>query len=106
MERNNYQRMRNYPSGSRVQHTTKYIFIKQKEGGWIPEHRWLAQDKLVGRPLEPGERVFHRNGVRDDNDISNLVIVKYNTTKFIPMKHSIVLFIPHIKNPLKLATTA
>ncbi len=87
-------RMHNYPRGTKIQRTNRYVFIKQQTGQWKAEHRWVMEQKVLGRDLEEGERVFHRNGIKDENDPGNLVVVKFSTTKFVPLKKSVVLFIP------------
>ncbi len=48
-----------------------------RKNGWILEHRYVMQEHLLlveGRPLDPRERVHHRNGRRDDNRLENLEI--------------------------------
>lgn len=47
--------------------------------------------------LEDGYRVFHRDGDRTNNEISNLAPVKFNTIKFKMLKRSRILFEPSIK---------
>lgn len=91
-----YSRMSSYPKGSKVQHRSRYIFIKQDNRAWKAEHRWIMEQKRLGRDLEPGERVFHLNGVKDANHIENLVVIKFSMTKFVPLKKSVVLFIPGV----------
>jgi hypothetical protein len=38
---------------------------------WVTEHK-LVMEKMLGRHLQKGESVHHRNGVRHDNRPSNL----------------------------------
>lgn len=103
-----FPRLHNYPKGTKVQRSNRYIFIKQQTGQWKAEHRWLMEQKVLGRDLEEGEKVYHRNGLKDDNDIDNLVIIKHSTVKLKPLTKPVVLWIPqfHTMSQIKAAAKA
>ena len=43
-------------------------------GKYVRQHR-LVMERMLGRPLEKGEKVHHRNGKRGDNEPENLELV-------------------------------
>ena len=47
-----------------------YVMVKV-EGVTHREHRYVME-KYLGRPLTEGETVHHKNGIKDDNHLSNL----------------------------------
>lgn len=83
--------------GGRIKNTQGYILIHVPEhpfankDGYVREHR-LVVEKVIGRYLEKSESVHHKNHVRDDNRVENLIVVnpkdhaiyhaQFITTKF------------------------
>lgn len=50
--------------------------------GWVLEHRWLVEQDL-GRVLTPDEHVHHKDGNRQNNDLTNLEVLS-------PSEHAIL----------------
>lgn len=85
---------KSYPVGTKVQYRTGYIVVKTDEGMMAESRRvW----ELQRGPLEEGDRVFHIDGDRTNNNIRNLAKVHYNQTKFIMLKESKILWMPTIR---------
>jgi len=66
--------------GGKIKDKFGYIQIWMPEhpnakiAGYIHEHR-LVMSKHLGRPLESYEFVHHKNGIKDDNRLSNLELL-------------------------------
>lgn len=56
--------------GDTVKSTSGYLMVR-KDGKKVMQHR-LVMEQVIGRPLQPTERVHHKNGKRDDNRPANL----------------------------------
>lgn len=69
--------------GGRTKDPDGYVLVRRKDHpaanslGYVREHR-LVMEKYLGRHLRPGEVVHHKNGVRDDNRLSNLRLFASN----------------------------
>lgn len=51
--------------------TKGYVYVKTSSNEWMGMHRYVME-KHLKRKLKKFESVHHINGIRDDNDISNL----------------------------------
>jgi hypothetical protein len=70
----------NKKGGSIDQMGYRVLWIKNR---LIREHRVVAE-KMLGRPLQKGEIVHHKNGIRSDNRPENLEILP---SQSVHMKH-------------------
>lgn len=65
---------RRSPIGTLSKTGEGYIRVRTKDG-WPLQHRHVME-QVLGRSLEPWERVHHKNGRRDDNRPENLELWK------------------------------
>jgi hypothetical protein len=82
-----------YIEGTRVQHRDGHIYIKTREYGLVKEARFLAALN-EGRDLDKNERVFFRDGNRENVKRENVVPIHFNETRFKYLPHARILFIP------------
>lgn len=87
--------MRNtrYPVGTRIQRPNLYVWIKTDQG-LMPEHRWVAEQRILGRELKEGECVYRKRPDRLDNRPENLVVLERNLEKWKFLPKSRVIYIP------------
>ncbi len=85
--------------GTKVQHRNGYIHVKhvndQGQVSWTPESRRIWE--MQRGELEEGDRVFHIDGDRTNNRVGNLAKVHFNSTKFVFLKKSRILWTPKIR---------
>jgi len=64
-----------WKGGRRVDEGYVFIYMPDhpnaKSNGYVREHT-LIMSNYLGRPLEKGENIHHKNGVKDDNRLQNL----------------------------------
>lgn len=66
--------------------TSEYVQMLHPETGrLIKEHRYLMEQYL-GRKLQPNESVHHIDGIKDNNDLSNLVVLVKSAHHSLHMK--------------------
>lgn len=69
----------NWKGGRRIQRGYVYLYVpdhpRAGKRGAVQEHR-LIMEQHLGRYLEPDEIVHHLNGIKDDNRLENLQLVK------------------------------
>lgn len=68
------------PDGSERTAPNGYHYTKVN-GKWILTSRMIAEQQIIKRPLEPGERVVFKNNDRTDLRAENLQVVGPKTTK-------------------------
>lgn len=61
--------------GGRFLSTYGYVLVYTENRGYVFEHR-LIMEKHIGRQLKKKEIVHHVNGVKTDNRIENLLLLK------------------------------
>lgn len=61
-------------SGGKFTRKDGYVAIRLEGGEYELEHR-VVMAKHIGRTLEMGEHIHHRNGIKHDNRIENLELV-------------------------------
>ncbi len=93
-----------YPEGTRTQHRNGYIYVKVVDDDG--NAKLMAEARRVWElkhgPLAPGDRVFHVDGDRTNNDWRNLAKVHFNQTKFKFLREAKILYMPTVKSSMLL----
>lgn len=67
--------------GGKIKRNVGYVLLHRPEHpfcqshGYVLEHR-LIMEKHLGRYLHPKEVIHHMNGIKDDNRLENLELIK------------------------------
>lgn len=84
------------PVGTRVQYRNGHIYVKTREMGMIKEARYLVMLK-EDRELDPNERVFFRDGNRENVKYENLAPIHFAESRFKYLPRSRVIYVPRVK---------
>jgi hypothetical protein len=82
-----------YTIGTLVQRRDGYVFVKTDKG-LRAEHRVVAEQRILNRPLRKGEVVIRRAPDRTLNAPSNLVVVQHSLERFKYLPHPNILYVP------------
>jgi hypothetical protein len=85
------------PVGTIIQRREGKNYVKT-ERGWIIESRLVAEKKLLRRKLEDNEKVYHKDctliGTKEYNEEDNLVVLKFNATRYRLLPHPNIVYLP------------
>lgn len=82
-----------YIPGTKIQRRDGHCFLKTKELGLIKEARYLIMIK-EGRELDKNERVFFKDGNRENVRYENLAPIHFAESRFKYLPHSRIIYIP------------
>ena len=82
-----------YIVGTKVQEKSGHIYVKTKKYGLIKEARLIVMLK-ENRELDENERVFFKDGDRENVRYENLATIHFSQTKFKYLPHSRVIYVP------------
>lgn len=91
--------MINYIPGTKIQRRTGHIYIKTIEMGLIKEARYLVMLR-ENRDLDKNERVFFKDGNRENVEYSNLASIHFSETRFKYLPKSRVIYLPKSAKPV------
>lgn len=85
-----------YLPGTKIQRRTGHIYVKTHDRGTIKEARYLVMLK-EDRELDKNERVFFKDGNRENVEYSNLAPIHFSEVRFRYLPKSRVIYIPKSK---------
>lgn len=84
------------PMGTKSRYRNGHIYVKTKEHGMIKEARYIIMLK-EGRALDKNERVFFRDGNRENVSYDNLAPIHFAEARFRFLPRSRVIYVPKAK---------
>ena len=81
-----------YPVGTVLRYRNGCAFVKGKDGKWVRQSR-LVYSLQFGE-LQEGQRVFHKDGDRTNDEAENLVAIQFNEFRFQLFPERKVLYMP------------